>query len=589
VSTALGERPATAGQPDETGPVPAARRPLVPEQVAQTAVWLFVVVCIAGPLLPLLYASVRSKPLYEAGGAFTVEPYRQLFGDPAFWRAAVATAEFAVAATIGAVVAGAAFAVICTRTDAAGRHLYRRLALLPIVLPPLGVILGWNSLYGESGYATRFITHTLHLPWDLSSLWGMAVLGAATAMPLAFLTCQAALASADSSLEDAARSAGASPTTVLRRVTLPLLRPAILNSSLLIFTLSIETLGIPLLLGPPHNINFVASYLYKTWNSAATPDPGSVSAGAMLLLVVASLLLILRTRLLGSEARFVSVTGRPGAQRPMELGRWRVPAGIILGGYIALTSLAPLVALAVTSFVRILTPLIAPWHLLTLGNWRALNNPIFERSIRNSVTIALVGAVATSVVVTLAALVADRSRFRLQGSLRFLMLYPRSIPGIIIGIGFFWSFLLVNPPGSALRNSIWGVMLALAVRSATIAYLLLYPTMSRISRSLDSAARTTGAGWSTTMRRIVVPLLKPALIAAFVLIFVSILNDYDPALFLVHPGTEIMGVTMLDSFHQGVVGPVAALAMIQVLITAGVVTLAGRFVTTSLFGERRHA
>ena len=589
MSTALDEQPAAADDTYEADHVPSLRRPFVPEHVAQAAVWLFVVICIAGPLLPLLYASVRSKPLYEVGGAFTIEPYRQLFRDPAFWRAAFATSEFATAATVGAVVAGAAFAVVCTRTNAAGRRVYRRLALLPIVLPPLGMILGWNSLYGESGYATRFITHTLHLRWDLSSLWGMAVLGAATAMPLAFLTCQAALASADSSLEDAARSAGASPTTVLRRVTLPLLRPAILNSSLLIFALSIETLGIPLLLGTPHNINFVASYLYNTWNGATSPDPGSVSAGAMLLLVVASLLLIARTKLLGSEARFVSVTGRPGAQRPMELGRWRVPAGIVLGSYIALTSLGPLVALTVTSFVRILTPLVAPWRLLTLGNWRALGDPIFERSIRNSFTIALAGAVGTTIVVTMAALVADRSKFRLQGSLRFLMLYPRSIPGIIIGIGFFWSFLLVNPPGSALRNSIWGVMLALSVRSATIAYLLLYPTLSRISQSLDGAARTTGAGWSATMRRIVVPLLKPALVAAFVLIFVSILNDYDPALFLVHPGTEIIGVTMLDSFHQGIVGPVAALAMIQVLATTAVVTVAGRFFASSLFVGRQHA
>jgi iron(III) transport system permease protein len=501
----------------------------------------------------------------------------------------VATAKFAVATTVGAVVVGASFAVVCTRTDAAGRHVYRRLALLPIVLPPLGVILGWNSLYGRSGYATRFITQTLHLPWDLSSLWGMAVLGAATTMPLAFLTCQAALASADSSLEDAARTAGASTATVLRRVTLPLLRPAILNSSLLIFALSIETLGIPLLLGAPHDINFVASYLYDTWNSALTPDPASVSAGAILLLVIASLLLVARTKLLGSEARFVSITGRPGAQRPMELGRWRIPVGLALGGYIALTSLAPLVALTVTSFVRILTPLIAPWHLLTLGNWRALSDPVFVRSIRNSVTIALVGAAVTTVVVAMGALVADRSRFRLRGSLRFLMLYPRAIPGIIVGIGFFWSFLLVDPPGSSLRSSIWGVMLALSVRSLTIAYLLLYPTMSRISASLDSAARTAGAGWSTTMRRIVVPLLKPALVAVFIVIFVSILNDYDPALFLVHPGTEIIGVTMLDGFHQGIVGPVAALAMIQVIITAAVVAIAGRFFAANLLGRRRHA
>src|SRR6202011_5834264 len=147
VSSALDERPVVADEMGERHPVPAAKPPLVPEGVVQTMVWLFIVVCIAGPLVPLLYASVRSKPLYEAGGVFTLQAYRQLFGDPTFWRAVLATAKFAVATTIGAVVAGAAFAIVCTRTDAAGRNLYRRLALLPIALPPLGVILGWNSLY----------------------------------------------------------------------------------------------------------------------------------------------------------------------------------------------------------------------------------------------------------------------------------------------------------------------------------------------------------------------------------------------------------------------------------------------------------
>src|SRR3982074_2107894 len=108
MSTTLDEPPAAAGHPETASSMPAPKRPLVPEQVAQTAVWLFVVVCIAGPLVPLLYASVRSKPLYQAGGDFTIEPYRQLFGDPAFWRAVAATAEFAVATTVGAVAAGAA-------------------------------------------------------------------------------------------------------------------------------------------------------------------------------------------------------------------------------------------------------------------------------------------------------------------------------------------------------------------------------------------------------------------------------------------------------------------------------------------------
>lgn len=568
----------------------ATRRPLLPEGLSQGAVSLFVGLCVAGPLLPLLYASFRSKPLYEAGGAFTLTSYRELFADPAFWRASRATLEFATLATLGGVIVGAAFAVICTRTDALGAGLFRRLAVLPILLPPLGVILGWNSLYGQAGFAEQFLTQTLHLPWDLHSLWGMGILGAATTMPLAFLTCQATLVSGDTSLEDAARSAGASPARVLRHVTIPMLRPALLNSALLIFILAFETLGIPLLLGTPHNIDFVASYLYRTWNSSSSVDPGSVSAGAALLLVVATFGLIIRNRLLGAEARFVSVGSRSGrTSRPLGLGKWRIPIGAGMALYLLLTTFAPLAALALSSFVRVLTPTLAPWHLLTLNNWQALTQPTFEQSIRNSMTIGLVGALTTTAVVAAAALIADRSQFRGRVPLRFLMLYPRSMPGIIVGLGFFWTFLVVDPPGATLRNSIWGPMLALSVRSVTLVYLLLYPAMTRISTSLDAASRSVGATWWTTVRKIVLPLMRPALLTACLLAFVSIVNDYDPVLFLTHPGNQVMGTTMLETFHQGIVGPVAALAMLQVLITAAAIGIAGRLVMTRLLGGQHSA
>jgi iron(III) transport system permease protein len=175
----------------------------------------------------------------------------------------------------------------------------------------------------------------------------------------------------------------------------------------------------------------------------------------------------------------------------------------------------------------------------------------------------------------------------MRKTLPYTMLYPRAIPGIIIGIGFFWTFLLVNPPGGQLRDSIWGIALALSVRSATLAYVVLYPTLSQISEALDNAGRAAGAGWLTVSRRIVLPLIRPAVFTAFVLMFVSILNDYDPAVFLVRPGNEIIGVTMLASFAQGATGPVAALASIQVAITIVVLGLAG-LLAGRVLTRRRH-
>jgi iron(III) transport system permease protein len=362
-----------------------------------------------------------------------------------------------------------------------------------------------------------------------------------------------------------------------------MLRPALINSGLLVFTLSIESLGIPLILGSPQGHDFIASYLYTTWSSGVTPDPPSVSAGAVVLLAVACALLWLRSRLIGDEARFVSIGGRGGASGTVRLGRLtRLLLGAVMALYLLATTFAPLIALAVDSVVSQLTPLIAPWHLLTAASWKAITHGQYIQSIRESAVIALVGAAATTVLVALAPAVAHRSRFALRRSLPFLLLFPRAIPGLIIGIGFFWSFLLVNPPGHALLNSIGGLTLALSIRSLTLAYFVLSAAFAAVSVSLDDAGRSAGAGWWTTITRITLPILRPAVFVAFIFMFVSILNDYDPALFLATPGNAVMGVTMLNAEAQGINGPVAAMAMVQVAITVVAIVAGGRLLRTRI-------
>ncbi len=570
---------------------PRPRRELVPARALHWATWLLVVTLIVGPFVPLVYASLRDRPLYEAGGVLTVQPYRQLFGDSAFWDAWGNTLAFAGLTTLMAVLGGALVAILVTRTDLAGRKTFGRLILLPILLPSLGMVLGWLVIWGPGGYLTAMFNDRLHLPTlAIDTIPGMALVEATRLLPIAFLTCQAALSRADSSLEDAARSAGARPVRVLSSITIPMLRPALLNAATLIFTLSIAALGIPLLLGTSNNIVFVSSYLYNTWTNASTPDPGSVSAGAVMMLAVATALLVLRNRLLGAEARFVSVGGKSGRQALLRLRRWRWPLAGLLSFYLVFTTLVPVIGLALMSFVVVLTPLVPPWELLTSAHWQVLvDDEAFRRSIQNSAIIAVVGAVATTAFVALATLVAHRSGFRLRRTLPFLMLYPRATPGIIIGIGFFWAYLLTGAFGDYMRGSIWGIMLAFCVRNLPLAYIVMYPTLARIGEELDRAGRAAGAGWWRTSRSIVLPLLKPALFASFILMFVEIINDYDPAVFLVKPGTEVMGATMLAEFIQGAVGPVSALAMVQVVITVVVLSLGAKLFKVGATGGEHGA
>jgi iron(III) transport system permease protein len=573
--TSMIERP-----PGTTAPMPArtrARWP-PPASAGQALVWFAVVALVVGPFFPLVYSSLRSKPIYLPGGTFTLAAYRTLFADPLFWTAVRNTVSFALGTTVLAVIGGTALAILCARTNLPGRQAYRLLLIAPIVIPPLGLIVGWLSIYGQGGYLTQVVSRNLHLPvWNLSSIPGMSLLGTVITIPVVYLTVQAALAGTDSSLEDAARSAGAGPWQVITRVTLPMLHPAMLNCTLLIFALCLEILGIPLFLGTPAKIDFYASYLYRSWSSGANPDPAFVSAGAVLLLAVVSCLLILRARLAGSEQRFIAAGARgDGTYRPLNLGRWRWPASIGLGAYISITCVIPLLGLVLMSCVKALTTLVAPWHLFTAEAWHMVAaDPTLRRSITNSLLIAGFGGAATVLLVAAATLIAHRSGFGLRRTLAPALIYPRAVPGVILGIGFFWTYLMFTP-GALVRNNLWGEAIALCVRNLTLAYVVIYPSLARINAEFDRAARSSGAGWWTIARRILLPILRPALLAAFVLMFITLLGDYDPVVFLQKPGTEVLGVTMLQTWQRGVIGPVAALAVVQVAIVAIVLLLGAR-------------
>src|SRR5215218_3706990 len=574
----------TTVAPEPAGAIRRPRRPIVRAGGFHWAVWAFVVVSVLGPFVPLIYSSFRDRPLYEAGGAFTLEPYQHVLGDSAFWHAALNTLQYAAFTTVLAVVFGAIVAILVMRTHLPGRRAFGALVLLPLLLPALGIIVGWIEIWGPGGYLTGWLREHLHVKTlPLDTIFGMSVIEAVRLLPVAYLTCRPALARADSSLEDAARSAGAGPLRVVRSITVPMLRPALLNSATLICTLALASLGIPLLLGTPNNIQMISTYLYNNWTNASSPDPPFVSAGALLLLV-ATAMLVLRNRLLGAEERFVSVGGRGARQALLPLGLWRWPLAIAVSLYLIFGVVIPVLGLALTSIVSVLTPLLPPWELLTWSNWTALKEGEFRTAIENSAIISLVGAVLTTIVVTLATLVAHRSRFRLRRTLPFVMLYPRATPGIIIGIGFFWAYLVTGAAGDWLRGSIWGIMVAFCVRNLPFAYIVMYPTMARIGEELDRAARAAGAGWWHTSRSIVLPLLRPAIFASFVLMFVEILNDYDPAVFLVRPGTEVMGATMLTQFIQGAVGPVAALAVVQVAITVAVLAIGAKVFKIGMTG-----
>jgi iron(III) transport system permease protein len=554
------------------------------EHFIQYGITILTAALVLAPILPILYQSLIDRPLYDTGGILSLQNYVNLLTSPAFHKVIVNTLLFALITTVISVTVGTVLALLVGRTDMPGRRLLGGMLLWPLYLSPLVVAFGWSIMYGPAGYITLLIKNVVSVqPWNLYTVTGMAVVASMAEIPLAFLYCSSSVSVADPSLEDAARSAGAGPLRIFRSITLPLMRPPILASAVLIFTASLEMLSIPLIMGSPAGIEFFSSFLYTQGLLAATPDYGMVGAAAVLLLVVVTGLVLIQGRFLRDSARFISVRGKASSPRVFRLG-WLRWAGFSLTCLlILLGAVIPIGGLVMRAFTTFLSPLVSPWSSLTLDNWKSIfSYPAYVRSITNSIMIAVIGGAAATVFVALVALVAQRSEFRFRKALDFLALFPRAMPGLIIGIGFFWAMVLV-PSAGFIRNSILGLTIAFSIRYLPTGFGAISPMLMRLGPELDQAARTMGADWWTTCRLILFKLLKPALFSCFVLLFVQFLKEYSSAAFLFAPGSEVMGMTMLQFWLQANTGPVAALAVLQITITIVFVYLSRKALGVRLY------
>lgn len=550
----------------------------------QIMIALLTVVLIFFPLAPILIQAFSDKPIYDIGGAATLDNFSRILTSSTFWQVTGTTLLFAVITTVMAVGTGTAMAALIERTDLPARGVLNALVMIPFYVSPLVLAFGWGVVYGPQGYITIWLRERIGRdPWDLYSLVGIAMVAMVYYAPYTYLYCTAALALSDPQVEQAARIAGAGPLRTLRAVTLPLLRPAIVYSTLLTFVSAIELLSIPLVLGTPSGVRVLSTYLYILGIAGGRVDYGAIAAISIMIVLLVTGLVWLQEKFVSQEQRFVTTGGRASRIRPLELGRLRWGIMSVIGAYVTLTVILPLVGIIAQSTTHFLSPLINPLNLLTWDNYReVLGVETYRRSITNSLLISTIGAAIGIVFIAFIALISSRSTFPGRKALTYLALYPRAIPGIIVGVGFLWAFLLI-PGIGGLRNTIWALMAAFIMRFIPLGFGAISPAILRISPELDRAARVAGSDWLGTARKIMLPLLRPALYSGYILLFITFLKEYSSALFLYSRGSEVIGTTMIELWRQGNSGPVAALSTIQVLITV-VVLLLGH----GLFGRRRH-
>lgn len=576
--TTLTNAPDTAAS-DRAQTYPAPKYPRVfgvgRDRVVQYAVLIVIALFVIAPIAPILYQSVRSKPLYDSTGVFTFEAYAKLFTEADFGQVIVNTALFAVLTTFLTLLFAIPMAVLVVRTKLPFGRILAGSMQWPFFVSSLLLGFGWITMYGPAGFVSVEVQRVLgFLPWNLYSIPGMALTEAVGLAPIAYVFCANALRQSDASLESAAQVCGSGPLRIVFQVIVPLLRPPIVYASVLIFSMSIETLSVPLLYGTPVQIEVFSTFLYTHGLQSIQPDYGVLASASTIILFVTIATVALQAKVLKNAQRFVSVRGKATRPRRLDLGwlKWVATALIVV--YVIFGAALPILGLVLRSFTLIFTPLQSPFKTLTLQNYQTVfTYQSYIQSIINSVVIAVIGAVLVSALALIAVVVAKRSTFRFARALEYLSLAPQAIPGIIVGIGFFWAFAIM-PGGNLIQGTLAAVIIAFGLRALPTAFGSISPALMQIARELDNAGRVVGADWVGVFTRILRKLLVPAFAGAMLLVFVTMLKEYSAALFLSSAHTNVIGTTMLELWVQGNTGSVAALATIQIAITAVVVGLA---------------
>lgn len=555
------------------------------EQIIQYGIAALTILLVTSPLIPVLYQSVIDRPLYDAGHKLTLSNFSRLVDTEGFGEMVWNTLLFATLTTIVSQLIGTLAAILFGRTDLPGAKVLGELFLWPIYLSALVLSFGWYTVYGPSGFITLAWKAILNVPvWDLYTIPGMAVIAGVSQAPVAFLYCMASASMSDPTLEEAARVSGSSAFKTLRKITIPLLMPAIAYSAVLNFTVALELLAIPLVFGEPAGIMVLTTFLYSQGVAGIKPDHGLTATAAALFLAIICFLVWLQTRLLGNTRRFVTLGGKATRPRLFQLGIWRWPLFISMFFYIAISVVAPIGVLILRAFTTLLSPLVPLEDVLTLSNFEALfSEPVYARSVWNSLTVSTVAGTLGTVLIALIALVVHRSGFRFREVLHYVALFPRAVPGVVAGIGFFYAVAAL-PDLGGIRNTIWILVLAFIMRYIPTGFGALAPMLMQVSQDLDKAARVIGADWWIACSRVLIPMMRPALVACFTLLFISCFKEYATAIFIFAPGSEVIGTSLLHLWIQGEVGLVAALATIQVAVVGVCVTIARAIFGVKLYG-----
>jgi iron(III) transport system permease protein len=460
------------------------------------------------------------------------------------------------------------FAWVVTRTDTPFKGFIEMALWLGFFLPLLPMTLGWILLLDPyNGLLNKFLTNTFGFTsalFDIYSYWGIIWCHLAFSTSVRFILITPAFKAMDAALEEAARASGSSNLGVLWRITIPILAPALLASTALGFIRSLESLEIEMVLGIPAGIYVVPT---KIWDLIHWEPPlyGRATALCSIFLVFIFLLIWLhRSVLRGRE--FTTVTGRSYMVRTFSLGRWRWATCAVCMGFIVIMILLPLATLVMGTFMEFFGnfEIEKTW---TMHHWQsAFADPVFLRSLKNTLVLGFGGALVGTLLYALISYYIVRTKFPGRATVDVLSWLPWALPGVLISLALLWAVLGSGDYIKLLYGSVGLLVLAIIIKEMPLGTQIIKASVLQISNELEEASKTAGAPWLTGFRRILLPLLKPTMVAVGIIVFISAARDIPTVIFLATNQSRTLSLLMLDYMAEANMEKAAVLGVFLVFL-----------------------
>ncbi|HEU4880399.1 MAG TPA: iron ABC transporter permease [Gemmatimonadaceae bacterium] len=532
---------------------------------------------IAAPVLALLLWSVVYPNVAVIAGSFEngLGHWREFMDSPADKEALTTSIVISIASVVASLLIGVPLAFLLSRFEFPGRRVLRSVATLPAALPPLVGVIAFLFLYGESGLVTRTVQNIFGMkeaPWRLTGVWAIIFVHAYTMYVYVFLFVSAGLERFDTTLDEAASGLGASSWQRLRRVTLPLLTPALAGSMLLVFMTSLGSFSAPYVFGGGIRVlstQIVASKLNGSMGLAY------VETTVLALSAVAGLLLF---RWLEGKRKYTS-SGKGSATRRIIKSKRAQTLAASLAVLTVVILILPHLMVVLVSFAvdgKWTTQVLPPAY--TLENYRRLfSESQLWKPIMNSVWMAVIATGANIIVCFVAAYLIVMRKFAGRKMLELLTALPWAIPATAIALGLAATFNRNDLLSGRvlLVGTFWILPLAYFVRNIPLVSTAVESSLRQMDASLEDAARGLGASWWLTMRRVILPAARPGLIAGALLAAVTAVGEFVASVVLYTHANRPISIEILAQLRALAFGTAAAYSVLLILLVLGM-TLTAR-------------